>query len=51
VESFVLLSLFGEGEPLAVGVDKIYNSKSIIYNYRSNTPPRQASLPPLKRGI
>jgi len=34
------LSLFGEGEPLAVGVDRIYNSKSIIYNYRSIIPPR-----------
>jgi len=35
-----ILSLFGEGEPLAVGVDRIYNSKSIIYNYRSIIPPR-----------
>jgi len=35
-----ILSLFGEGEPLAVGVDRIYNSKSIIYNYRSTIPPR-----------
>jgi len=45
-----ILSLFGEGEPLAVGVDRIYNSKSIMYNYRSIIPPRQASLPPLKEG-